>query len=271
VAAAQMPEEFYDLLAHHLPPEPPRVGPRGGRPWVSHRVAVRVIWFVLATGCRWEDVPLELGCSGRTAQRRLRAWEELGVWDRLHADLLRLLRSADKLDPDLVVVDGVYVRAFGGGEQTGKSPVDRRKLGTKHTLLVDRRGVPLAIRTAGANASDHTQIIPIVVAFPRVGGKPGRPKELPDELYADRGYDGEATRWILRFLGIEPHIGKRGTPHGSGLGKVRWVVERTISWLKGLRRMRVRYDRLRVVRDAWTSLAASVICFNILVHDTMAA
>lgn len=72
----------------------------------------------------------------------------------------------------------------------------------------------------------------------------------------------------MRFLGIEPHIGKRGTPHGSGLGKVRWVVERTISWLKGLRRMRVRYDRLGVIRDAWTTLAASVICFNILVHDT---
>src|SRR4030095_5980086 len=105
VAAAHMPEEFYDLVAHHLPPAPTRRGPRGGRPWVAHRVVMRVIWFVLATGNRWEDVPHEFGCSGRTAQRRLRAWEELGIWDRLHADLLRLLREADKLDPDLVVVD----------------------------------------------------------------------------------------------------------------------------------------------------------------------
>jgi len=202
--------------------------------------------------------------SGRTAHRRLRAWEEAGIWDRLHADLLRLLRQAGKLDADLVVIDGVYVRAFGGGEQTGPSPVDRGKLGTKHTLMVSRSGVPLAIRTAGANASDHTQIIPLVLAFPRVGGKPGRPKELPDELYADRGYDSESTRWLLRWLGIEPKIAKRRTPHGSGLGTVRWVVERTISWLKGLRRMRVRYDRLGVIRDAFTTLAASVICYRIL-------
>ena len=115
--------------------------------------------------------------------------EELGCWDRLHADLLRLLRQAGKLDPDLVIVDAVLVRAFGGGERTGKSPVDRGKKGSKHTLLVDRHGVPLAIRTAGANASDHTQIIPIVLDFPEVGGKLGRPKEMPDELYADRGYD----------------------------------------------------------------------------------
>lgn len=108
------------------------------------------------------------------------------------------------------------VRAFGGGEATGSSPVDRAKPGTKHTLLVSDNGVPLAIRTAPANASDHTHIIPLVLDSPHVGGVPGRPKERPDELYADRGYDRDATRWTLRWMGIEPHIGKRGTAHGSG-------------------------------------------------------
>ena len=267
MASAQMPDEFFDLVAHHLPPEPPRVGPLGGRPWIGHRAVVRVIWYVLASGVRWADVPAELGCSGRTAHRRLRAWEEAGVWDHLHADLLRLLRQADKLDTDVVIVDGVIVRAFGGGEQTGPSPVDRRKLGTKHTLMVSRSGVPLAIRTAGANASDHREILPLaLVDFPRVGGKPGRPREKPAEVYADRGYDSESTRLLLRWLGIEPKIARRKTEHGSGLGKVRWVVERTIAWVKGLRRMRVRYDRLAVIRDAFTTLAASVVCFRIL-HD----
>ncbi len=266
MASAHMPEEFFETVTHHLPPEQP-VGPKGGRPRIGHRVVVRVIWFVLATGCRWEDVPRELGCSGRTAHRRLRAWEEAGVWDRLHADLLRLLRKAGELEAETVVIDSVTLRAFGGGEATGPSPVDRRKKGTKHTLMVDRHGVPLAVRTAGANASDHRQIIPRVLDYPKVGGEPGRPKGMPDDLYADRGFDSERTRGLLRWLGIEPHIAKRKTPHGSGLGKVRWVVERTISWLKGLRRMRVRYDRLGVIQDAWTTLAACVICFRILHHD----
>lgn len=268
MATAQMPDEFFDLLSHHLPPEQP-VGPKGGCPMKPHRVVMRVIWFVLATGCRYEDVPPEMGCSGRTAQRRLKLWEELGVWDRLHADLLGLLKRQGKLDPGTVVVDGVIVRAFGGGEQTGPSPVDRGKKGTKHTVMVDRNGVPLAVETAGANASDHTQILPAVLDFPQVGGKPGRPKELPDALYADRGYDSDVTRGILAWLGIEPHIARRKAAHGSGLGKVRWVVERTISWIKGLRRMRVRYDRLGVTQDAWTTLAASVICFRLL-HDELA-
>src|SRR5829696_8799831 len=265
MAHARMPEEFFDTVAHHLPPEQP-VGPEGGRPRVDHRTVIRVIWFVLTTGARWEDVPAELGCSGRTAHRRLRAWEEAGIWDRLHADLLAALKRAGKLDPDTVIIDGVTVRACGGGEATGPSPVDRRKKGTKHTLMVDRHGAPLAIRTAPANATDHRQIIPLVLDFPTVTGKPGRPKDLPDELYADRGYDSDSTRWILAWLGIEPHIAKRRTAHGSGLGKVRWVVERTISWLKGLRRLRIRYDRLAVMQDAWDTLAACVICFRLL-HD----
>jgi transposase len=262
-----MPPAFFKLAAHHLPPGQP-ARPEGGRPPVSHRVVLKVLWFVLVTGCRWEDVPPELGCSGMTAHRCLRRWQLMGCWDRLHADLLRLLRKAGKLDPDLVIVASVILRAFGGGEKTGPSPGDRRKKGSKHTLLVDRHGVPLAIRTAGANASDHTQIIPIVRDFPKVGGKPGRPKEMPDELYADRGYDSDDTRWLLRWSGIEPHIARRKTAHGSGLGRVRWAVERTIAWLKGLRRMRVRYDRLGVIQEAWNTLAACVICFRLLHDDT---
>jgi transposase len=265
MAGARMPPGFYKLAAHHLPPEHP-VGPAGGRPVIEHRLVLKVLWFVLASGCRWEDVPPELGCSGRTAQRSLQRWEELGCWARLHADLLRLLRQAGKLDPDLVVIDSVLVRAFGGGEATGPSPVDRRKKGSKHTLLVDRHGVPLVIRTAGANVSDHRQIIPVVLDFPKVRGKPGRPKELPDELYADRGYDSNGARALLAWLGIEPHIARQRTPHGSGLGRVRWVVERTISWLKGLRRLRVRYDRLGVIQDAWDTFAACAISYRLL-HD----
>ena len=57
---------------------------------------------------------------------------------------------------------------------------------------------------------------------------------------------------------------KRGTAHGSGLGKVRWVAERTISWVKGLRRLRLRYDRDAVVQEAWDTLAACVICYRLL-------
>jgi len=132
---------------------------------------------------------------------------------------------------------------------------------------VSKSGVPLAIRSAGANVSDHRQILPVVMLFPKVRGKKGRPKELPDVLFADGGYDSELLRAFLRWLGIEPKIPKRKSEEARPMGKICWVVERTISWLKGLRRLRVRYDPLAVMVDAWTTLAASVICFRILHHD----
>lgn len=263
MADARMPERFYELAQPMLPAEK-EVGPRGGRPRIGHHCVLKVIWFVLATGCRWKDVPHEMGCCGETARMRMQAWERAGLWSRLHQLLLTMLRKANELHLETVVIDSTQVRAFGGGDATGPSPVDRRKKGTKFTLLVDRDGVPLVLRAAGANRSDQREILPTVVSFPIVLGKPGRPRTHPEKLYADAGYDSDATRSILRWLGIEPHIRHRNGEHGSHLGRVRWVVERTISWIKGLRRMRVRYDRSATSINAWTSIAATVVCMNIL-------
>lgn len=271
MSEAQMPQEYYEIVAHHLPPEEP-VGPDGGRPQIKNATALRVIWYVLSTGIRWRDVPPEMGCSGETARTRLRDWETLGVWDRVHMDLLRLLRRDGKLEHDTAIIDSAQVRAFGGGDQTGPSPVDRRKPGTKYTLMVDRNGVPLAVRLAGANRSDQREILPIIQEeFPEVGGQPGRPKTKPDEVYADAGYDSETTREVLRCLGIEPFIRKRGEPHGSGLGRVRWVVERSLAWLKGLRRLRLRYDRSETVIHGWATMAMSVINFRLWHNDIQLA
>ena len=145
MADSRMPDDFFDELEAHLPPEQP-VGSQGGRPRIDQRTVVKVLWWVLATGARWEDVPQEMGCSGRTAHRRLEEWEELGLWGRLHLHLLKRLRKAGELEHDTVVVDSVTLRAFGGGDRSGPSPVDRRRPGCKHTLLVDETGVPLLPR-----------------------------------------------------------------------------------------------------------------------------
>ena len=263
MADACMPEKYYELACPMLPPEK-EIGPQGGRRPITHHTVLKVIWFVLVTGCRWKDVPREMGCCGETARTRLQAWERAGIWNQLHHLLLTMLNHEKQLDLETAVIDSTQVRAFGGGDATGPSPVDRRKKGTKFTLLVDRHGVPLVIHAAPANASDHCEILPAVVDFPEVGGKPGRPRTRPKKLYADAGFDCEATRSILRWLGIEPHIRHRNDAHGSHLGRIRWVVERTISWVKGLRRMRIRYDRSETSIDAWTSIAAAVVCLHIL-------
>ena len=83
--------------------------------------------------------------------------------------------------------------------------------------MVDGAGVPLVILTAGANASDHRQILPVVMGLPRVGGVPGRSKELPDEVYADRGYDSEPLRGLLRWW-----ASSRSSPGGGRRTAAAW-------------------------------------------------
>ena len=159
-----MPEKFYEVARPMLPLEK-EPSPAGGRPPTTHRIVLRVIWFVLVTGCRWKDVPKEMGCCGETARTRLQAWECIGIWDQLHHLLLTMLRQENALHPETAIIDTTQVRAFGGGDASGPSPVDRRKKGTKYTLLVDRDGVPLVIRAVAANRSDHLEILPAVVSL----------------------------------------------------------------------------------------------------------
>jgi transposase len=265
MADARMPDGFFEELELVLPAEKP-VGRRGGRPRIPNRFVMKVIRFVLVTGCRSADVPLGLACSGRTAHRRLQRWYARGIWQRFRLHFLTVLRKAGVLETELAVIDSVLVRAFGGGDATGPSPVDRRKLGSKHTLLVDANCVPRVIRTAPANASDYKLILPIVAGFPEIGGTPGRPRKHPDAIYADRGYDSEAIRQSLRSQGIKPVIARRGTDHGSSLGRIRSVVERTTSWFEGLRRLRIRNDRSGDVQEAWNRLAASALCYSVAIR-----
>jgi transposase len=103
--------------------------------------------------------------------------------------------------------------------------VDRGRAGSKHHLLVDVGGPPIAFSLTGGNRNDGTQLIPLIDAVPSVRGTVGRPRRRPSRLTADRGYDHDKYRRLLRQRGIKPEIARRNTNHGSGLGCYRWVAE----------------------------------------------
>src|SRR6266511_4172644 len=105
------------------------------------------------------------------------------------------------------------------GSETGPSPVDRARNGSKHHLLVDAGGIPLAWRLTGGNRHDSTQLIPLVDRVPPVRGKVGRAQRRPKRVSADRAYDYDSRRRQLRERGITPEIARRNTSHGSGLGR----------------------------------------------------
>jgi len=150
------------------------------------------------------------------------------------------------------------------GRQTGPNPTDRAKLGSKRHLICDGQGVPLAIQLTGANRNDSQQALSLVDAIPLVQGERGRPRHRPDCVLGDRGYDAEAIRQGLRGRRIIPCLAKRNTEHGSGLGRWRWVVERTFAWLNQFRRLRVRYEKRADIHEAFLSLGCALICWRFL-------
>ncbi|MFF5809188.1 IS5 family transposase [Streptomyces sp. NPDC012746] len=250
-------DELWALVEPLLPePAPKQVE---GRPRVPDRQALCGILFVLHTGIQWEYLPQELGFgSGMTCWRRLAAWNEAGVWDRLHLVLLQKLRAARKLDWSRAVI-GSPRQGRSTGPKSGPSPVDRARPGSRHHLIVDGQGIPLAVSLTGGNRNDVTQLIPLLDKVPPVAGLVGRPRRRPDMLFADRGYDHDKYRRMVWDLGVKPVIARRGVPHGSGLDVYRWVVERTIAWLHGFRRLRIRWERRDDIHEAFLGLATCLI------------
>ncbi len=92
-----------------------------------------------------------------------------------------------------------------------------------------------------------------------VAGAVGRPRRRPDMLFADRGHDHGKYRRLLRERGIRPVTAARGQPHGTGPGTFRRVVERTISWPPGFRRLRIRWERRDDIHEAFLGLAVRLI------------
>jgi transposase len=139
-----------------------------------------------------------------------------------------------------------------------------RRLREWHHLIVDPSGIPLAATLTSGNRNDVTQLLPLVDGVGPIRGKPGRPRQRPDSLIADRGYDHDNYRRELWARGVEPIIARRATEHGSGLGRMRWVVERTFAWLHQFRRLRIRWERRPELHQAFMHLACAFICQRFL-------
>ena len=117
-----LPDALWDLIQPLLPSLPHRPG--GGRPRLPDRACLTGILFVLRSGIPWEMLPQELGCgSGMTCWRRLRDWQEAGIWGLIHFALLGWLARFGQIDWSRAVVDGSSVRAVFGSCRRGLIPL----------------------------------------------------------------------------------------------------------------------------------------------------
>jgi len=128
--------------------------------------------------------------------------------------------------------------------------------------MVDREGIPLAVTLSGANVPDGKRMLETVDAVAGVRAGRGRPRKRPQKLHADKAYDSGPLRAELRRRGITPRIARRGIESSVRLGRHRWVVERTISWQQGFRRLRVRDEKRDDIHEALVHLANAMICWE---------
>ena len=120
MAKKLLPNALWAEIAPLVPPDAPR--PKGGRPPVGAREALTGILFVLYTAIPWERLPFEVaGCSGMTCWRRLRAWQNAGLWDRLHRHMLDRLNLAGEIDWTRASVDSSSVAAKRGATSSART------------------------------------------------------------------------------------------------------------------------------------------------------
>lgn len=152
----------------------------------------------------------------------------------------------------------------GGGQHTDRNPTDRGKLGSKRHLIVDRRGIPLALSVTAANQHNSVVFKTLIDAIPAIPGLPGRPRQRPYKLHADKGYGSRRCREHLARRGIQARIARRGVESSEKLGRHRWVVERTHAWLAGFGKLRIRFERRLDTHYALHKLACSLICLRFI-------
>ena len=113
-----------------------------------------------------------------------------------------------------------------------------------------------------ANVNDTTMFQAVVDDMPPVRTPAGRRRTRAGKVHADKGYDSRANRAWLRRRGIKARIARRQVESSTRLGRHRWKVERSLSWLSCFRRLQVRWDRDAGRWFAFVLVACAVVCFN---------
>lgn len=229
---------------------------------IPDRVVFDHIVAALVHGSGYERLTSP-GCSDRTIRRRLKQWAAAGLAEQLHALTLQAYDQIIGLHLADIPTDGCITKAPGGGEVTGRSPVDRGKQGRKRSVATDAAGIPLGLVATRANRNDSPLLGPTLhAAITQVGAMPAQ-----ITAHLDRGYDNASTRRLLATLGFRGEIARKGVPAPVQAGR-RWVVERTHAWMNGYGKLRRCTERDGKIVDFYLYLAAAFVVVRRLIQQS---
>ncbi|MDQ0988700.1 transposase [Streptomyces sp. V2I9] len=201
------------------------------------------IIYVLFSGCAWRALPPCFGISKSTAHRRFLLWSRAGVRGRLHEEILHRLDDVGLLDLLRAVLDSAHVSAEEGANSQVRATWTGVGRALRMHVLSDVNGLPLLVGISAANIHDSLALKPTVQGHQtRHGPHRGRSSK-PQRLHADHAYDVPHLRKWLWGKHIGVRIARKGVESGERSGRSRRVIERTVSWLTGYRRLNHRYER----------------------------
>lgn len=263
----RVPDLMWERIQPLLPPEKEAGTP--GRPSVPFRKVLDGILYVLRTGCQWKAVPQKFG-SGSTIHRRFQEWQQAGIMKAIAQVMLQWYDQEHGIDWQWQSADAKLLPAPLGGDKTGPNPTDLGKSGTKRHLLIDGRGAPLAFHLSAAHRHDKVEL-PILLDTGGLISRPEPTEDTTQHLCLDKGYDAADIDELVEELGYEAHIKRQGEVDEPGVGEPlhparRWKVERSISWLNNMRKLRIRWEKKAANYQALWLFAASLLIFRLIVN-----
>ncbi len=253
----KLTDEQLDWLVARIPDSPR--SPKGGRPPVDKRRVVRGIFWMLDNGAKWKDLPDKFG-SKSTVHRWFKKWVEDGVFESIMRDAGRLVEERGEYKLYECFVDGTFSKAKGGGDGIGCTRVGK---GVKIMVLVDARGLPVAVDTMSANPHECT-LVQGLFDFMLT-------EEKPERIIGDKAYDSDKLDEAMAQEGIEmiaPHKRNRKieniTQDGRPLRRYvrRWTVERTIGWFQNYRHLCIRWEKSARLFQGYLHLSCALLLLN---------
>jgi putative transposase len=232
-----------------------------GRPPIDAEIVIQAVYYLARTGVQWNALPHCFGPSS-TVHGAFQRLNDLGFFDNFLIEGLETYNTEIGLDLKRKVGDCVHIKSPIGFNEVGPSPVDRRKQGTKRSIITDGNGILLSCVIAGGNRNDAKLLNKTLEEIPMQFQSQGK-----DSIWLDAIYDTNEVRTTLFMHNIRPQISpnprkKKIEPVRMIEKGVRWVVERTHSWINRFRRLFVRYDKCAENYLAYVKLAATTNLFS---------
>jgi len=250
----RLTDVVFNWLMAFLPD--PVISPKGGRPPLDKGRVLRGIFWILDNGAKWKDLPREFG-SKSAVHRYFQRWVGEGIFERMLREAGRMLEERGGYRLYECFIDGTFVKARGGGDGIGCTKAGK---GVKIMVLVDARGLPVAIETTSATPHE-SKLVQQLFDFMLTSA-------TPERVIGDKAYDDDGLDARLAGQGVEliaPHRANRRpenvTQDRRSLQRYRrrWTVERSIAWFQNFRRLCIRWEKSTTLFRGFLHLACTIL------------